>query len=427
LYRYDFILSDLKNTRGPEKASAWVGLGHFLHLLQDLTSPAHTRVDAHPHVPFAPSIDDPSKLEVLGKIKAGPLPLPQEGLITSFTDAKSAFTELRNWVVSNFYSEKNTNVPNYTSPSGPIGTLGADGYVRNGQRKIAYFDFLQSFLLNRQIYTINDVIALEQFDELAVAAIRWTASMMNFIHEKEGADGKGVPICEEQLVVQTTGKGTVTSSPNGISCGTTCDYYFPAGRSVTLVAFPASSSDPFLEWTGDIDPAKCPPKQTTCVVEMNDDKPKNVVANFDSVQVASIGAGTHFIHYTQNGTSCGAPVDTSGDFTVFFGPITLRKSLKLEIRDNGWLPATVTEAGVTSWGLGSSTYTSSISAAGIVTTSESGGKSSEDGVNRTGSSTETIDLNTGEYTWFRTISASFGCTSFVETQDRKATLPVTLN
>src|SRR5215469_1821423 len=46
-------------------------------------------------------------------------------------------------------------------------------------------------------------------------------------------------------------------------------------------------------------------------------------------QVASIGPGTQYIHYTIIGTSCGQPVSIVGDFTVYYGPLTLRSDLPL--------------------------------------------------------------------------------------------------
>ena len=267
-FRYDFVLQQLALV-GPEKKNkGWIGLGHFLHLIQDLTSPAHVRNDAHPHTfqkfssdTYFPELSDPSKFELLNALRSVHLP---NGFLLQFADERSAFSSLQSWVAANFYSEKNTNVP-----PGPSGTVGPDYYVRDNMgRRIAKLEPIKG------AFVIDDVIAGEQFSELAPEAVRWTASMINFIHETR------VPICEEQLVVQTVGKGTVTSSPNGISCGTTCDYYFPAGRTVTLTAVPDSSTGPFLEWSGDVDAAKCPPKQTTCVIEMNDEKPKNVTAIF---------------------------------------------------------------------------------------------------------------------------------------------------
>ncbi|MEI7745804.1 MAG: hypothetical protein WCK58_18865 [Chloroflexota bacterium] len=46
-----------------------------------------------------------------------------------------------------------------------------------------------------------------------------------------------------------TGAGTVTSSPAGISCGTTCSFPFTSGASVLLTAVPATGST-FTGWTG---------------------------------------------------------------------------------------------------------------------------------------------------------------------------------
>jgi protein MpaA len=46
-----------------------------------------------------------------------------------------------------------------------------------------------------------------------------------------------------------TGSGTVTSSPAGIDCGSTCSAVFPSGTEVSLTATPASGST-FAGWSG---------------------------------------------------------------------------------------------------------------------------------------------------------------------------------
>lgn len=69
-----------------------------------------------------------------------------------------------------------------------------------------------------------------------------------------------------------TGTGTVTSSPAGISCGSTCSKSYAGGTSVTLSATPAIGSK-FISWSGD-----CTGTATTCTVKM--DKAKSVTANF---------------------------------------------------------------------------------------------------------------------------------------------------
>jgi hypothetical protein len=68
------------------------------------------------------------------------------------------------------------------------------------------------------------------------------------------------------------GRGTVTSSPAGVSCGTTCSHDFVINTTVTLTATPALGSV-FLGWTG-CDSAN----GSTCTVLVTSQKTVN--ANF---------------------------------------------------------------------------------------------------------------------------------------------------
>jgi hypothetical protein len=63
-----------------------------------------------------------------------------------------------------------------------------------------------------------------------------------------------------------TGKGAVTSSPAGISCGSTCKTSFETGQDVTLNAAAAAGST-FTGWSGD-----CSGTETAAVVTMNSNK-----------------------------------------------------------------------------------------------------------------------------------------------------------
>lgn len=71
-----------------------------------------------------------------------------------------------------------------------------------------------------------------------------------------------------------TGSGTVTSSPSGINCGTTCTFSFTSGTEVTLTATPELGSV-FAGWSG----SGCSGTDATCVVEV--DRNRTVTATFD--------------------------------------------------------------------------------------------------------------------------------------------------
>jgi hypothetical protein len=92
-----------------------------------------------------------------------------------------------------------------------------------------------------------------------------------------------------------TGTGTITSAPNGISCGVSCDTDFATGTVVKLTAFPAAGSA-FSNWSG----GGCSGGATTCDVVMNANQ--NVTAVFSVfvgppmstliVQKSGAGSGT---------------------------------------------------------------------------------------------------------------------------------------
>jgi hypothetical protein len=65
------------------------------------------------------------------------------------------------------------------------------------------------------------------------------------------------------LTVTRSGRGSVTSAPAGITCGTTCAKTFTAGTSVTLTATPEPDF-PFIGWSG-----ACSGATPTCTVVVN--------------------------------------------------------------------------------------------------------------------------------------------------------------
>ncbi len=98
---------------------------------------------------------------------------------------------------------------------------------------------------------------------------------------------------QEMLTVSTTGAGTVTSEPAGLSCPGACGEHFNQGRLVTLAAAPAPGSR-FVEWLG----VGCDEgTQPTCQITMS--QAESIGARFEptpalplTVSIAGTGVGT---------------------------------------------------------------------------------------------------------------------------------------
>jgi hypothetical protein len=110
-----------------------------------------------------------------------------------------------------------------------------------------------------------------------------------------------LPALAQPLTVSKAGdgSGTVTSSPAGVSCGSTCTHAYPTGTTVTLRAAPASGSL-FGGWSG-----ACT-GTSTCTVRLN--LARSVVATFahltQTLTVTKKGAGT--VSSNPAGISCGS-------------------------------------------------------------------------------------------------------------------------
>jgi hypothetical protein len=106
-----------------------------------------------------------------------------------------------------------------------------------------------------------------------------------------------------------TGNGTVTSSPTGLSCDTTCSaaaFSFPAGAVVTLVAVPESGST-FVGWSG-----ACS-GNSGCMVTMGSDQA--VSATFSALTATYVGTFSGII-VDQGSGGCPGAATTSGPGTV---------------------------------------------------------------------------------------------------------------
>jgi hypothetical protein len=98
-----------------------------------------------------------------------------------------------------------------------------------------------------------------------------------------------------------SGTGTVTSSPPGINCGSTCGYQFISGTSVTLTAIPNSGSV-FSGWSGDVTGSN-----TTITFTMSANKSVFVAFNIAyTLTVTKSGTGTGTVTSNPSGINCGA-------------------------------------------------------------------------------------------------------------------------
>jgi len=135
------------------------------------------------------------------------------------------------------------------------------------------------------------------------------------------------------VVKQGSGTGAVTSSPAGISCGTTCNADFAYGTLVTLTASHGSNSE-FGGWSGD----GCSGTSTTCVVTLN--QARSVEASFApqkrTLTVSKTGNGSGLVTSSPAGIECGS--DCAADFD-FGSSVTLVPDPAPGSNFSGWTGA----------------------------------------------------------------------------------------
>ena len=95
-----------------------------------------------------------------------------------------------------------------------------------------------------------------------------------------------VAIPQQTLTVETSGDGTVVSSPIGIDCGELCSEHFDEASTVTLIAAPASHKQ--VKWSG------CVSEPTPDECEVAVTGSQSVSASFTAIQhrlAVSVGGG----------------------------------------------------------------------------------------------------------------------------------------
>jgi len=140
----------------------------------------------------------------------------------------------------------------------------------------------------------DTVVTLAATPDPGASLLRWTGACsaagaaptcdMPMLGAKTVSAVFGYPVEVER---QGSGAGTVTSSPAGLECGTTCMAFFDAGATVTLTA-EADSASTFAGWSGG-----CSGAGPVCSLAVS--SPAGVVATFVSVvSVEEDGAGVRY-------------------------------------------------------------------------------------------------------------------------------------
>ena len=164
----DFTWDDAVLHRWSTQHQGWTDLGYVLHLLEDMSSPAHVRQDKHP-----PGNSDPYE-----SINAGrPFVMPAKSSgVKYFSSPQDYLQNLQTYTRNNYYSGDTV----FEAP-GPAAAFEDNDYFYDASfRKIAYKStrYRWSFPKDRTLCDIDSTIALEQYDELAPLTVQYAAGLI---------------------------------------------------------------------------------------------------------------------------------------------------------------------------------------------------------------------------------------------------------
>ena len=175
-HTYSKAVTNATGKDGLPSEQGWVDLGYVVHLLEDLTSPPHTRNDPHP-------VFDPFE-----KYNNGRTPSTPTGGLITLGSAQQYFTDLQAFTQSHYYSSDTVFDPSLPGPA--AASEDKNYFYDAGGRRIAAkgpeykLSCLRPFVgCDRTKATIDQTIALEQFDELGPMAAQYAASLMKFFYD----------------------------------------------------------------------------------------------------------------------------------------------------------------------------------------------------------------------------------------------------
>ncbi|WP_420265434.1 PQQ-binding-like beta-propeller repeat protein [Candidatus Magnetominusculus dajiuhuensis] len=208
--------------------------------------------------------------------------------------ALSAATGATLWSYQTGVNPSYPNGPQYGVLSAPV--IGADATVYLGSVDGKMYALKSDGTL-RWTYTTSASIG-ENCPAIGADGTLYFSSSNTYLYAVKDN------ITSYTLSVSKSGTGTVTSSPSGISCGSTCSSAYTSGSSVVLSAAPATGST-FTSWTGCDNTSG-----SQCTVAMS--SAKSVSAVFTAtpstytLSVSKSGTGTGTVTSSPSGISCGS-------------------------------------------------------------------------------------------------------------------------
>lgn len=175
-HTWDIAFNHAKDAQGEPSEQGWIDVGYVLHLLEDLSSPPHTRNDPHPAF-------DPFERYNNGRTPAAP-----SGSLLSLGSAQNYFTAMQAFTRSNFYSADTVFEAGLPGPA--AASQDNQYFYDGGGRRIAYKGpkYKLSCLVSCDptAATVDETIARAQFDEVGPVAAQYAASFLRFYYDQAG-------------------------------------------------------------------------------------------------------------------------------------------------------------------------------------------------------------------------------------------------